>query len=85
MHFNSTHEAYTHLLIKLKELEDLQDKVKVDMDYLLMNIRKGNFDNKQDKAHAVKELGYLITSAKKLSNKAEDMATIAQDLLNDLL
>ncbi len=85
MHFNSTYEAYTHILIKMKEIESSREKLKVDMDYLLMNIRKGNFDIKENKAHAVKELGYLITSSKRLALKAEQMTDIAQKLLNDLL
>ena len=84
MNFNSEHEAYTYMLIKRDELKKQLDNTNMQMDFLLMNIRKGNFKDPESKKGAMQELNYLISSSAKVSNMAKELSTMATDLFDDL-
>lgn len=84
MNFNSEYEAYTYLLIKRDELKKQLDNTNMQMDFLLMNIRKGNFKDSESKKGAMQELNYLISSSAKVSHMAKELNIMAAKLFNDL-
>lgn len=84
MNFKSEHEAYTFMLIKREEIQEKLNNTSIQMDYLLMNIRKGNFNDVNTKKHAMTELDYLISASKELADKAEDLNILAVNLFNDM-
>lgn len=84
MNFKSEYEAYTYMLIKRDELKKQLDNTNMQMDYLLMNIRKGNFKDLESKKGAMQELNYLITSSAKVSDMAKELNIMTVNLFNDL-
>lgn len=49
MNFKSEYEAYTYMLIKRDELKKQLDNTDMQMAFLLMNIREGNFKDLDSK------------------------------------
>lgn len=85
MNFKSEHEAYTYMLIKRDELKKQLDNTDMQMAFLLMNNRKGNFKDLDSKKGAMQELNYLINSSGKVSDMAAELSGMALNLFNDLL
>ncbi|KUF37422.1 hypothetical protein [Lysinibacillus sp. F5] len=85
MNFKSEYEAYTYMLIKRDELKKQLDNTDMQMAFLLMNIREGNFKDLDSKRGAMQELDYLISSSGKVSDMAVELSGMALNLFNDLL
>lgn len=84
MNYKSEYEAYTHILIKRNELTKQLNNMNMQMDYLLMNIEKGDFKDLDNKKGAMQELSYLITSSAKVSDRAKELSVMAEKLFKDL-
>jgi hypothetical protein len=83
--FNSAHEAYTHILIQKQEIEAAVKNIEIQMSFLLMNISKGNFEIESKKDHAMKELGYLVKGAHRLSEQAKELNRLSESLQTKLI
>lgn len=84
MNYNSEYEAYTYMLIKRDELKKQLDNTNAQMDYLLINIRNGNFKDSDSKKSAMEDLNDLISSSAKLSDVAKELSVMAENLFSDL-
>lgn len=50
MHFKSSEEAYTHMLMKFRDVQESMEDTQLQMGYLFENIRKRSFHVPADKA-----------------------------------
>ncbi|MDH6674356.1 hypothetical protein M2277_005048 [Paenibacillus sp. LBL] len=78
------YDGYTHILLKQIEMKNSMEHLQIQMDFLLMNIRKGNFNSQAEADHAIVELCYLINAAENVSAQASELKGLAIQLKDRL-
>ncbi len=78
--FNSNHEGYAFVLQQYEAAVIQLERVKMDVDFLWLNVKKGNFNDPVKKGHALKELRYLEVSADCLADSAARLKNLAREL-----